>query len=159
MALLQHNRSAQSGSSSTPARRPDEGMVPLGQVMQRLFQDSFLLPSVFDSFGGAGAAGSNLWETGDSYTLQVAMPGMKPEAIQATVERDVLIIKAEPALQAPEQARAIWQSLGGETEYRIQLPGEVEPGQAEATYEWGILTVRLPKAAHAQAHTIKVAAK
>jgi HSP20 family protein len=160
MALLQRNRPNQSGSSSTLARRPDEGMVPLGQVMQRLFQDSFLLPSVFDSFGGgAGAEASNLWETGDSYTLQVAMPGMKADSIHATVEQDVLTITASSALQVPDQGTAIWQTLGGEAAYRFQLPTEVESGAAEATYEGGILTVRLPKAAHAQAHTIKVTAR
>lgn len=160
MALLQRNRSNQANSSTALANRPQEGMVPLSQVMQRLFQDSVLLPSVFDSLsGGAGTAGTNVWETGDSYTIQIALPGMRPDSIQATVEQDTLTVRGESALQAPEQATAIWQSFGGEAEYRIQLPGEVESGQAEATYEGGVLTVRLPKAAHAQAHTISVKAK
>jgi HSP20 family protein len=157
MALMQRNRSEQ---SSGLANRPQEGAVPLSQVMQRLFQDSVLFPSVFDGFGGAaGTAGTNLWESGDSYTIQIALPGMQADSIQATVEQDMLTVRGESALQAPEQARPVWQTFGGEAAYRIQLPGEVESGQAEASYEQGILTVRLPKAARAQARTIKVTAK
>jgi HSP20 family protein len=157
MALMQRNRSEQ---SSGLANRQQEGLAPLSQVMQRLFQDSVLLPSVFDGFGGiAGTAGTNLWESGDSYTIQIALPGMQADSIQVTVEQDVLTVRGESALQAPEQARAVWLSFGGEAAYRIQLPGEVESGQAEASYEQGILTVRLPKAARAQARTITVTAK
>lgn len=41
----------------------------------------------------------------------------------------------------------------------MTLPGEVEPDQAQATYEHGILTITLPKAAHARARSIEVEAK
>jgi len=160
MPIMQRNRSDQSAPATTLARRPEEGMVPLSQAIDRLFRDSFLLPSVFGSLAGVdGTAGTNLWETGDSYLIQVAMPGMRADSIQATVERDMLTVKGQSALQAPEHATAVWQSFGGEVEHRIQLPAEAESGQAEATYEAGVLTIRLPKAAHAQAHTIKVTAK
>ena len=157
MALLQRNRSDQ--SSALANRQQTEG-VPLSQVMQRLFQDSVLLPSVFEGWTGlTAAAGTNLWESGDGYTLQVIMPGMKADSIKLTVEQNVLTIRGESTLQAPEQATAIWQSFGGQTEQQIALPGEVDPASAEASYEAGIVTVRLPKAAHAQAHTIKVVGK
>ena len=91
--------------------------------------------------------------------MQVALPGMKADTIAATVEQDVLTVTAEPGLATPENARPLWQSLGGKPEFRIQLPAEVESGAAEASYEAGVLTVRLPKAAHIRPHTIKVVAK
>ena len=119
MAMVQRNRSEQSGGL---ANRQQEGAVPLSQVMQRLFQDSVLLPSLFDGYGGgSGPAGANLWEAGDSYTIQVALPGLKPDSIRATVEQDVLTVGGESALSAPEQGRAIWQSFGGDAAYRLQL--------------------------------------
>jgi len=157
MASMPRNRSEQ---SSELANRQQAGAVPLSQVMQRLFQDSVLLPSLFDGYGGgSGPAGANIWETGDGYTIEVALPGLKPDSIRATVEQDVLTVGGESALAAPEQGRAIWQSFGGDAAYRLQLPGEVDAGGAEASYEAGIVTLRLPKAAHAQARTIKVTAK
>src|SRR5579883_68849 len=141
-------------------RRPEDAFVPLRQVMDRLFQESFLLPSIFDRMGALGApSGSNLWETGESYIVQLAMPGLKPDSISCTVEDNVLTCRGETALQASENAKEIWHSFGGEMEYRIQIPTEVEGDRAQATYEHGVLTVTLPKAAHARARTIKVVAK
>src|SRR5579884_1121796 len=94
-------------SQTALMRRPEDAFVPLRQVMDRLFQESFLLPSLFDGFGpSAIPTGTNLWETNDSYVLQMAMPGVKPDSISCTVEQNVLICKAESAIKAPENASA-----------------------------------------------------
>ncbi len=157
---------AQNAPKSTAMiTRPEEVFLPLRQAMDRLFQDSFLLPSFFSDWTTGGwrspmaIAGTNLWETNEAYVLQIAMPGMKPESISCTVEQNVLTCKAESALEAPEKATALWQSFGGQTNYRVQLPGEVESAQAQASYNDGVLTITLPKAAHARTQTIKVVAK
>jgi HSP20 family protein len=144
--------------------RPDDAYLPLRQVMDRLFSESFLLPSFFGDVATSGsrwtpAVGTNLWETPDGYILQVAMPGMKADSINATIEQNVLTLKAESAVSTPEKANAIWQSFGGGANYRIQLPGEVESSQVQATYEAGVLTLNLPKHARVRAQTIKVVAK
>lgn len=152
---------AQNKTSQTAlALRPERTFMPLRQAMDRLFQESFLLPSFFDGFSASmGETGTNLWETGDRYVVQLAMPGVNPKSINCSVEQNVLTCKAESAVQQPENANPIWQSFGGQTEYRIQLPSEVEADRAEATYEHGILTITLPKAAHARTHSIKVNTK
>lgn len=148
------------GTELALADRLQQGVMPLSQAINRLFQDSFWMPSFFDGLGPlAAGTGTNLWQTGDSYIVQIAMPGMKPDSIACTVDQQVLTVKAEPSLQVPEGAKAIWQSFGGQTEYRVQLPAEVESDSAEATYDAGILTIKLPKAAHARTHAIKVQAK
>ncbi len=142
-------------------RERQEGYLPLGQAMQRLFQDSVLLPSFLQGAGGAaGVAGTNLWETPDGYVVQLALPGLRAESLQLTVEQQVLTVRGESAVQAPERGTPLWQSFGGEPgSYAVQLPGEVDAGGAEASYEAGVLTVRLPKAAHARAQTITVTAR
>lgn len=146
--------------SQSVARRSENEPVPLRQMMNRLFDESFLMPALFEEvFAGHGSAGTNLYETADGYVVQLAMPGVKPESIDCTVVNDVLTCTGQAALQAPDQGTAIWESLGGQSAYRIQLPGEVEAGNAQATYENGILTITVPKAAHARAQTIKVTTK
>jgi HSP20 family protein len=139
------------------ARRPEESYMPLSQAMSRLLQDSFLFPSAFE--GASPTTGSNLWETGDSFIVQIALPGMKTESIECSVEQHLLTVKGETALPIPDQARPVWQSFGGQSDFRVQIPGDVEAGAAEATYEAGVLTIRLPKVQHARAHTINVKAK
>jgi HSP20 family protein len=142
------------------SRQAGEGFLPLSQVMNRLLQDSFLVPSGLGNFGPfGGASGTNLWETNDGFVVQVALPGVPADAVQLTVEQNVLTIKGEPAVKAPENAKPIWQSLGGQTEFRLQIPGEVDSAGAEASYDAGVLTVRLPKAQHVRARTIQVTAK
>ncbi len=151
-------------SENAVTRRPDEGYLPLRQVMDRLFQESFLSPSLFDRFfDGAGsfggATGTNLWETNDSYVAQMAMPGVKPDSIDCSIDGSTLVCRAESAVQAPENATSVWQSYQGQTEYHLQLPAEVEGDKAEAKYEQGTLTVKVPKVAKARAKSIKVAVK
>jgi HSP20 family protein len=84
---------------------------------------------------------------------------MKTESIECSVEQHLLTVKGETALPIPDQARPVWQSFGGQSDFRVQIPGDVEAGAAEATYEAGVLTIRLPKVQHARAHTINVKAK
>lgn len=154
------------------AQRPAPGYMPLRQVMDRLVQDSFLPSSLFNEAwsdwpslwtDGANArvslAGTNLWETKDGYVLQIAMPGMNPESIDCTVEQNILTCRAQPSIPTPENATPVWQGFGGQAAYRVQLPDEVEAGQALASYENGVLTIALPKAVHARPHSIKVTAK
>ena len=141
-------------------RERQGGYLPLGQAMQRLLQDSVLLPSSFQGGAGAGAPPTNLWETPEGYVVQLALPGLRPDSLQLTVEQRVLAVRGESALRAPERGTPLWQSFAPDpAACAVQLPGEVDAGGAEASYEAGVLTVRLPKAAHMRPRTIQVTAR
>ena len=142
-------------NGGTLARRPADTFVPLRQAVDRLFQDSFPLPSPLTYYRG-GAAGTNLYQTEDGFVVQIALPGAKADSINLSVEKDVVTVSAEAAVQAPEKATTVWQSFGGQRDLKIQLPAEVDSGAVTASYEAGVLTVQLPKAAHMRPRTIKV---
>jgi HSP20 family protein len=56
-----------------------------------------------------------------------------------------------------EGAQQLWTGIGeGSFEQQFTLPAAVQADQAQASYENGLLTLRLPKAQHARAHQIKV---
>jgi HSP20 family protein len=128
-------------------------------MMDRLFDDAFFAPawSWFDS--RRPISGSNLYETPQAYILQIALPGAKPESITVNVQQHLLTVEGESALTAPEGATTIWRSFGDQIRYEVELPNEVESKEAKATYEAGILTIDLPKAAHVRPQAIKVLAK
>ncbi len=144
----------------TAVARPFEaGFVPLWQAVDSLFKNAFAAPSLF---GGVRPytwqAWTNLYETDEAYVAQFAMPGIKPDSLECTIEQGVLTCKGESALAAPAEGKAIWQSFGGDAYYQIALPGEVEASQAQASYEGGVLTITVPKAAHARSQKIPLIA-
>jgi HSP20 family protein len=133
--------------------------VPISQVMDQLFRDSFLLPYAFGGSSDTGFSaptGTNLWENADGYVVQAAMPGVDPASINVVVDRGVLTIQGEQAITAPEGAKALWNGLRGQTRYRLTLPAHVDADQAQAKYEQGIISITLPKAASAKTKSIKV---
>ena len=136
------------------------GMTPLSDAMARLFRDAFTWPRAFgEAFGSAtdiGTAG-NLYETNDSYILQVPLPGVKADELAITARENVLTLQGTTEIAAPEGARAIWGGMAGQ-QFRevVQLPGDVDAERASAEYHDGILTLTLPKAEHARVRTIKI---
>ena len=99
----------------------------------------------------------NLYESDESYILQVPLPGVKVDELEITARENVLALQGRTEIPAPEGARAIWGGMGGQ-EFReqIQLPGDVDAERASAEYHDGILTLTLPKAEHARVRTIKI---
>jgi HSP20 family protein len=100
---------------------------------------------------------SNLYETREGYILQMVLPAVRLAELEMTVHQNVVTVRGKRDLVIPEGARGIWVGLtGGAFREELTLPGAVEAVQAKATYEDGILTVTLPKAARAKVKTIKV---
>lgn len=138
---------------------PFQEMVSLREAMDRLFEDSFISPRLIGGAWGRGV-GSNLYETADGFTLQVPMPGVKPEDVDITVQQDTLNLKWETKLQTPEGATSHWSTFqSGQYQQSFTLPSPINPDHVEASYRDGILTLNLPKAEHAKARTIKVKAR
>jgi HSP20 family protein len=131
-------------------------MTRLPDVIGRLFDESFVMPSVFDrSFGQV--LRSNLCETSDEYIVQVALPGIDVEQVDVQVTGQQLTLKGSYSVPTPENATVIWKGIGeGSFVESLTLPGEVDAAKAEGRYEHGILSITLPKTEHAKAKTIQV---
>ena len=138
---------------------PFNEVVSLREAMDRLFEDSFISPRVAGAFGGRGVA-ANLYETSESFILQVPMPGVKPEDVEITAQQDTLSLKWETKIQVPEGVTPLWHGFqNGQYQQSFSLPSPINAERAEAHYTDGILTLNLPKAEHAKARTVKVSAK
>lgn len=138
---------------------PWSDVVSLREAMDRLFEDSVLSPR-FSTFFGGRAVTANLHETGDSFILQLPMPGVKPEDVDINVQQDVVSLKWQTSITTPENATTHYNGFqSGEYQQTFTLPSPINAERAEASYHDGILTLTLPKAEHAKARTIKVNAK
>ena len=135
---------------------PGTGIARLPDLMSRLFDDSFVMPSVFDrSF--SQLAGSNLYETSDRYIVQVALPGIDPEGVDIQVTNQQLVLRGAYTTLTPQDATVLWKGIAdGNWVESMTLPGEVDASTAEAHYEHGILSITLPKAERSRTKTVKV---
>jgi HSP20 family protein len=138
---------------------PFNEAVSLREAMDRLFEDSFISPRTSGQFGGRGA-GANLFETPEGFILQVPMAGVKPEDVEITVQQDTVSLKWETKVEIPENATSHWYSFqSGQYQQSFTLPSPINSEGVEASTSDGILTLKLPKAEHAKARTIKVHAR
>ncbi len=135
---------------------PFNEVVSLREAMDRLFEDSFISPRSGNALSGRGAV-ANLFETSEGFTLQLPMPGVKPEDVEITVQQDTVSLKWEHKVQIPEGATTHWHGFqSGQYQQSFTLPAPINAEHVEASAADGILTLRLPKAEHAKARTIKV---
>ena len=137
-------------------------VMPLSEAVDRLFRDAFTWPRMFGDIFPTGARlglNSNLYETGDSYIMQVALPGAKVDELEITAHGNVLTLRGKTEVTVPEGAQSIWVGVGGgDFREEVTLPGEVDADQASAEYHDGILTLTLPKTERAKVRQIKVGA-
>lgn len=135
-------------------------MLSLRQVVDRLFEDAWVRPARILTGEAAGFLPVDLCETANDLVLTASVPGVKPEDIDITIQGDMLTIrgemKREESITDGKYHRQERQ-YGGFTRH-ISLPTGVSSEQAEAHFENGVLTLRLPKAEQARQRKIQVQA-
>ncbi len=136
------------------------GMTRLPDLMDRLFRESFVMPSMVERSVNASGRPSfpvNLFETPEGYVLDAALPGLDPDKLDLTLVGREVTIKGYFEAKAPENGNWIWQGIpAGEFFETYTLPVEVQGDTTEASYEHGILSLKLPKAEHLRPRSIKV---
>lgn len=143
-------------SPRDPTRSYPRGLTPLHGAMGHLFRDAVTTPGS-GALVPATGVGLNLYETDEGYLLHALLPGVDPAQLTITARENVLTLQGTTRIAAPENAWAIVVGIdSGDFRQQVQLPGEVDAERATVDYRDGVLTVTLPKAAHAQARTITV---
>lgn len=103
----------------------------------------------------------DMYESDADLVVKAALPGFRPEDVEVTVEQGTLTIRARRTEEkSDEKARWLYRELfQGEYARSITLPSGFHGDKAEATFDGGILTLRIPKAEEARPRQIKIAAK
>jgi HSP20 family protein len=144
-----------------------EEFVSLRDAMDRLLSDSFV-GGPFRSFWSPAGNGTNrmplpldVYATSDEVVLIAAVPGLGPDDIEITINQGTITLsgKTPNVAQSEEAKNATWylhELPHGSFTRSVSLPIEVEASKADATFEQGILRLRLPKAEQAKPRQIKV---
>lgn len=99
----------------------------------------------------------DIHELEDEYVIEADVPGTAREHIDLNVEDGLLTIQAHAPARGEGRGRLVRQEYGvGDFHRRFRLDRTIDPSKIDATYEQGVLTVRLPKADEAKAHRIEI---
>jgi HSP20 family protein len=144
----------------TIVRRPSPfgEMMTLRQAMDRLFDDDYR-PFRWLSGGLDGPAlPLDVTTSADSLTIEAALPGIRPEDVDITVENGTVTISGKTADErtADEGSYVLQEIRRGNFSRTVTLPTGLEPDKANATFEHGILRLEIPKAEQVKPRQIKI---
>ncbi len=121
--------------------------------MNRLFNTFFDAPP---SNGGAHGASTTLrrWippmdlvETEDDFVLRADLPGLTESDVDIELEDNVLTISGERKAEHEERKEGYYrvERASGAFQRSLTLPEGVDPDAVKASFEKGVLEVRIPK--------------
>jgi HSP20 family protein len=99
------------------------------------------------------------FRSGDEYVIVFDLPGVSPDAIDLDIERNVLTVKAErrPAALGEGVEMQVAERPLGVFSRQLFLGDTLDAERIGASYENGVLTLKIPVAAQAKPRKIAIA--
>lgn len=103
----------------------------------------------------------NVEDTKDEIIVKAEIPGMKKEEIKLQVTGDSLTITGEKKYENITKDATVYvnECSYGKFQRVINFPTEVQANKAKATYENGILMIKLPKSEECKLREIPIEVK
>jgi HSP20 family protein len=138
---------------------PAREISSLQQEMNRLFSSFFDTPPV-----GAGAArrwipAMDLVETDDHFVLRADLPGVSEDDIELSLTDNVLTVSGERKAEHEERGDGFYrlERASGAFSRSLTLPEGVDGDAIAATFDKGVLEVRIPKPAERKPRRLQIA--
>ena len=131
-------------------------LLSLRQAMDRLFEESFVNPRTWQ-FGEGQLVPVDVYATNEAVVVEAILPGVKPEEVDITMEGSTLTFAGDTSSTMPDRESLMLQEIRrGRFIRTLTLPAGLEPDKAAATFEDGILTLRIPKAEQVKPRQIQI---
>jgi HSP20 family protein len=136
---------------------PFGDLLSLRQAMDRLFEESFVNPGTWQ-FGDGQLVPMDVVAGKGYVVVEAILPGVKPDEVDITVEGNALTIAGDTtSANAPNEGSVLLKEIRrGRFTRTLTLPDGLEPDKATATFEDGVLTLRIPKAEQVRPRQIKI---
>ena len=141
---------------------PFRELSDMRETMDRLFERGFSRPWRLLTWDmGEGFFPVDLYETDDEVVVKASLPGVKAEDVEIAVTGDTLTIKGETKEEHEEKKPNYYRQERryGAFQRVLTLPVRVDADKADATFEQGVLNLRLPKVPEGRPKTIEVKPK
>jgi HSP20 family protein len=138
---------------------PARELQAIQQEMNRLFG------TFFDSPTGGGNGGTRRWipamdlvERGDHYVLRADLPGVSENDVKVELGDNVLTISGERKSEHEERKEGFYrvERASGAFARSLTLPDGIDPDSIQASFEKGVLEVRVPKPAERQPKRVEI---
>ncbi|HEV2778350.1 MAG TPA: Hsp20/alpha crystallin family protein [Actinophytocola sp.] len=100
------------------------------------------------------------YRSGDEFVVAFDLPGVSPDAIELNVERNVLTVKAErrPVATGEHVEMQVAERPLGAFSRQLFLGDTLDTDHIQASYDAGVLTLRIPIAEQAKPRKIAISA-
>ena len=136
---------------------PFRDITTLRDEMNRLFNRT-----VGDgvSSGSAWTPAVDIFDTDQAIVLRAELPGLTPEDIDIEIDDKVLTLKGERRFEETVQEGRYYrlERAYGHFQRNVTLPQGVKPDEISASFDNGVLSVRVPKAEEVRPRKIAVGA-
>jgi HSP20 family protein len=141
---------------------PTRELHSIQQEMNRLFNTFFDAPAT----GNGGSAGARRWvppmdlvETDDHFVLRADLPGLDEQDVKIEVNDNVLTVSGERRFEHEAKKDGFYrlERGAGRFDRSLTLPEGVDFDAIAATFDKGVLEVRVPKPEQRKPRRVEIA--
>jgi len=96
------------------------------------------------------------WRDGDTFQVEFDLPGVSPDAIDLDVERNVVTVRAERPARDNASEMLAAERPRGTFSRQLVLGDNLDTDAIQASYDAGVLTLRIPVAEQAKPRKISI---
>jgi len=141
---------------------PVNDMQAFQDDMNRVFSEFFgRAPGRRTLTEGLWAPLMDIEETKDELVIKAEVPGMAKDDIKIQINHDVLSISGERKHEEETKDKTYHriERTYGKFQRIIRMPTEVQSAKTKASYENGVLTIRIPKSEEVKPREIAIEVK
>ena len=135
-------------------------MVPMLMRSDPFRELDRLSQQMFNGMNGTLARPSAMpmdaWREGDTFVIEFDLPGVRADAIDLDVERNVVTVRAERPVGDQDREMLASERTRGVFSRQLVLGDNLDTGRIEASYDAGVLTLRIPVAEQAKPRRISI---
>jgi HSP20 family protein len=148
---------AMTTAGNLPASWPESSRLLMAdpfRMMQELVRDPFASFGQLDRWFGDFSPSVfqpriDIVDDGDALRITAELPGMERQDVEILVEDEALVLRGEKKLESKSEEKGCYrlERAFGSFQRVIALPDGADVNRAEASFDKGVLTVRIPKSA------------
>ena len=99
------------------------------------------------------------WRDGDTFQVELDLPGVDPDSIELDVERNVVTVRAERQQRASDAQLIAAERPRGVFSRQLILGDTLDTGRIAASYDAGVLNLKIPVAEKAKPRKISIVSR